>query len=73
MYIKVRVTTGSKKELLTELHRDAFVIHVRENPQANNANIRVRELIAGHLEVTKTAVQIVRGHHRSNKLIEVTV
>jgi len=46
MYIKVKVTPGTKKEKIEKKKENSFVISVREPAERNLANTRVREIIA---------------------------
>ena len=69
MYIKVKVATGTKRESVIEKSEGIFEISVKEKAQRNEANARVIELIAKHLNAPKNKVKIANGHHRKNKLI----
>ncbi len=69
--ITVRVRTGARKESVAEVSKGRFEVSVREKPEQNLANERVRELVAIHFRVPKTRVRIVKGHHRPSKLISV--
>ena len=71
MYLKVKVTTGAKKESFKKKKEDAFEISVKEKPERNMANKRIIDLLAEHLEVSKGKVKIVSGHHRPNKLFSI--
>lgn len=71
MYIKVRVTPGAKKEIVTALGSDTFEIAVREEPEQNLANVRVRELLAAHFSMPVAKVRILTGHHCGNKIVTI--
>lgn len=72
MYLKVKVTTGAKKESFKKKNINTFEISVKEKPERNMANMRVIELIAEYLKIPKTKVKIVSGHHRPNKLFSIS-
>lgn len=71
MYIKVKVKTGSKKEAVKKLSKDRFEISVREKAQRNEANLRVREIIARELGLSLGKVKILTGHHSPSKIFTV--
>ena len=58
MYVKVKVTPGSKKELFTKISDDHFEASVKEKAERNMANDRVRELVALHFGIpTKKSIR----------------
>ncbi len=71
MYIKARVIAGSKKEELIIEKPDHFKVFLREKAERNMANDRLRELLAIHFKVEKSAVWIINGHHSPQKLLSV--
>lgn len=71
MYLKVTAITGAKKENLVKKKEDHFVISVREKPERNLANIRIRELVAIELNVALGAVRILNGHHERGKILSI--
>ncbi len=71
MHIKVKVTTGAKKEKIEIKKQDVFVITVGEKAERNMANKRVRELVAEHFKVSIGKVKIISGHHSPSKILEV--
>ncbi|MDO8481585.1 MAG: DUF167 family protein [bacterium] len=71
MYIKVRVKTGQKKEIVLEKTKTSFNISVKEKAERNSANVRVVKIIADRLGVSVKEVRIVNGHHMPSKLLSV--
>ncbi|MEX0930241.1 MAG: DUF167 domain-containing protein [Candidatus Paceibacterota bacterium] len=71
MYIKVRVTPGSKKELVREIKSDTFTVATKAPAENNAANKRVRELVADHFSVECSAVRIIAGHRSPSKMLEI--
>lgn len=73
MYIKIRVVTDSKKELLTKVSEDHFSATVKEAAERNMANKRVMQLVAAHFAVPPNKVRIISGHHSPGKILSVDV
>ena len=71
LLVKVAVTAEAKKEVVTVGKQDRFKISVRAPRENNQANTRVRALIAEHFGVPTSAVRIILGHHRTAKTLEV--
>lgn len=70
MYIRVRVTAGAKKEVLTP-KAGGFLVSVKEPATQNLANKRVIELVALHYTISPKKVRIVNGHHAPSKILSV--
>lgn len=73
MYLRVHVLPGSKREALTKESDDTWRVSVREEAERNQANQRVRELIAGELGISVSAVRILTGHHSRSKLMSIDI
>lgn len=71
MYIKIRVSTGEKEESLTRKSPDSFLVSVRQKPEFNLANNRVREIIAHEFKIPLGKVRIISGHHSTGKILSV--
>ncbi len=71
MLVRVKVTAGARRERFVELMEHSYEIHVKEEAERNEANNRVRTLIARHFHVLENAVSIVSGHQRPNKTFRV--
>ncbi len=69
MYLKVIVKTGAKKESFVEISQDHYEISVKEKPERNMANLRIRELISEKLLVSVSKVRIINGHRHPHKLL----
>mgnify|MGYP003797091219 CR=1 FL=1 len=67
----VRVTPNSRKEEFTETGHGEYSLLVREKAQGNQANHRVREVIANHFRVPVRLVRIITGHRGRKKRLEV--
>lgn len=71
MYIRVKVTPSSKKEVFKQINKDHFEISVKEKAIHNLANNRIIELFSSHYNISKNKVRIINGHHSSTKLLVV--
>lgn len=71
MYIRVKVTPGSKKETCVKISESEYVITVREKAERNMANNRVIERIAHEIHRDSKDVRIISGHHSRTKLLSV--
>jgi len=70
MFIKVLVTPGARREKIEE-KGETFVVSVREPASGNNANKRVKEIIADRMGVPVSKVRILTGHHSRVKMISI--
>lgn len=71
MYLRVHVVPGAKREQVTEGKGGVLNISVREEAEANQANNRVRELVALRLLLPVSKVRILSGHHSPVKLLTI--
>ena len=69
--LKVSVQAGARKEFVEMKNKDVWSVAVREKAERNEANERVRALVARHFGVTDGAVRIRAGHRSKNKKISV--
>lgn len=71
MYIRVRVKTGAKKEVVNKIEEGLFEVSVKEEAQRNLANTRIREIVAEISNVPIWKVKMISGHKYSSKIFEV--
>jgi len=71
MYVRVHVAPGSKREQIAEGKEGILLITVREPAEGNQANKRVRELVALRLLLPLSKVRILSGHHSPTKLLTI--
>lgn len=68
----ITVKPGSKKGPLVEVTGDgALVLFVRERAVDGAANDGVVKLLADHFGVSKSRIEIVRGHTSRSKLVDI--
>ena len=70
MYIKVFVTPSARREKVEEKD-DTLTISVREPASGNQANTRVREIIAMRVRKPLGKVRILTGHRSRVKMISI--
>ncbi len=71
MFVKVKVKTGAKKELIVEKKSDVFEVSVKEKAERNMANHRVISIMSKRLKVPENKVRIKSGHHKPSKILEI--
>lgn len=71
MYVEAQVTPGGRKEVVTKLSDNAYILVVREPAQHNAANKRALELIAAQFKVQKGMVRLIAGHRGRKKIFDV--
>lgn len=71
MIITVRVTPKSKKSELCREGELVFRAKIMSPPDKGKANRELIGLVADHFQVKKNQVQIIRGEHSRDKIIEV--
>lgn len=66
--IRVRVTTGIKKETIKKLVDGRWAVAVSEPATAGRANQRTRELLAEYFDVPIDKIKLVSGHTSPSKI-----
>ena len=70
MIIKVRVKAGARRERLERVG-DGFSVSVREPAERNEANTRVREILAHFHKIPLSHVRFISGHHSPSKKFQI--
>jgi hypothetical protein len=71
MKIEISVKPNSRRESVTETAPGIFRVQVAERPVEGRANEAVRELLAEHFGVPKSAVRICHGLKGKTKVVEI--
>lgn len=71
MYIKVKAVPGAKEEYVERVSDDTFRIYVKEPPERNLANGRIREIVARELGVSTGKARMISGHRSLSKIFSV--
>ena len=69
--IKVRATSGAKRESVRATAADTLAISVKEKAERNAANTRIIELVATHFSVPTKKVRMMKGHHSPSKTFSI--
>lgn len=72
MLVKVHVYPGSKEEEVSRVGQDALKVKVRQKPENNAANARVKELLAFYFAVPAGKVRLIKGGHEPHKIFEIS-
>ena len=71
MIIKVKVFVNSKKSEIIEKSENNFEIKVKEKPQNNLANERVKVLLASYFKISENSVKLLKGRKQKNKIFKI--
>ena len=71
MLIHVKIHPEAGKDEVVEKSDVSYVVYVRAKAERNEANERMREVLAGHLKIAPEKLRIVTGHHSPSKIIEI--
>ncbi len=71
MYLKVQAMPGAKREKVTRIAEDRYLIAVREPAERNLANGRIRTLVARECGVQEGSVKLISGHRSPHKIFSV--
>lgn len=69
MYIKVRVKTKQKNDSFVRISDSVYEISVKEKPQNNEANLKIKALLEDHFKTSR--IKLVSGHHHPIKLFSI--
>ncbi len=69
MYVKVKITPNSKREIIIKTSSDHYEISVRQRAENNSANSRLLEIM--HAEFPNSMIRIVSGHHSPSKILSI--
>ncbi len=69
MYIKVKITANSRKEVVERVNEDQYRISVKEKAENNNANRRILEIM--HDNYPNSAIRIISGHYSPSKILSI--
>ncbi len=71
MFIKVKVTPGSKKEEVIKKSADSLEVKVKEKPEKGQANKAVILALSEHFNISKEKIRPIRGAKKRNKMFEI--
>ncbi len=71
MKILVRVKPNAKKDEVTDLGDNRYLVRVAAPPVEGKANAKLIEVLAGYFGKRKREIVIIRGEHAREKVVEV--
>lgn len=71
MRVRVKVTPGARREKFEEVGDGVFMVAVKEPAERNEANARVRGLLARHFHVPEGKVRMLTGARGETKTFNV--
>ncbi len=71
MYIKVKIITKARKELVEKTSDDHYNVSLKEKPENNRANDRLLEIMKK--EHPNSIIRIISGHHSPSKILSVEI
>jgi len=71
MYVRVEVKPGAKRESVMRIDEKTFAIAVKEPALQNQANMRVRQLVAEEHGVPVARVKMISGHRSPRKIFDI--
>ncbi len=69
--IWLTVKPQAKRESVTELAENRYLVAVHAPAKDGKANARLIELLAEHFHTAKSHIRILRGHAARKKLLEI--
>ncbi len=69
MYIKVKVRTKAKREMIEKIKDDHYDISLREEAKNNKANDRILEIF--RKMYPNVSIKIISGHHSPSKILSI--
>ena len=69
--VRLRVQASARHDEVVAIRDGVVVIRVSAPAVEGRANESLRRLLAKRLDVPKSAITIVRGHHSRDKVIEI--
>ncbi len=71
MLIHIKIHPESSRDEVIGKSDHSYIVHVKEKAERNQANIKMRSLLATHFRVDLGKVKIVTGHHAGSKIIDI--
>lgn len=70
MKISVKVNPKAKKDLVVKLSDNSFKVFTTKPAENNKANIAVIDLLAKHLKIKKSQLNLIAGSTSKEKIFE---
>lgn len=69
MLVKIRVKAEAKKQLIMEITKDSFTIHVRASKERGEANKEMLEILKEYFKTNR--IKIIKGHTTPHKIVDI--
>jgi uncharacterized protein YggU (UPF0235/DUF167 family) len=70
-FIKIKASSNSKKNKITEIAKDVFEICVKAKAENNLANQMILEILAEYFQKDIKKIIIIRGKKSKNKWVQI--
>jgi uncharacterized protein (TIGR00251 family) len=71
MMITIKASPNAKKPVIKKINETLYEVRIDAPPDKGKANVRLIELLADYLKLSKSSIRIVRGHKGRNKIVEI--
>lgn len=71
MKLKVKIIAGSRQRKIEELSDGSLKVHLTAVREKGKANEQLVELLSKYYKVSKSQVEITKGHFGGHKIIEI--
>ncbi len=70
MKINIKVTVNAKKQKVAQVN-NGLKVYLKAKPEKGKANKELISLLALYFDISKNNINIVKGEHSRNKVIEI--
>lgn len=71
MFIKVKVFSNSKEEVITKKSENSFEIKTKEKAERGLANQAVLKILASYFKIPSSKIKLIKGKKRKNKIFDI--
>lgn len=71
MKYNIKVQPNAKENKIVEQCDDFLKIKLRAIPECGKANLELIKFLSKHFKVSKSNIQILKGHTSHNKIVEI--
>ena len=69
--VRLTIIPKSKKNSVTPMSEGRYEVKLKAEPEHNEANVLLINVLAEYFEVSPTTLSIVSGHHSRHKRVEI--
>jgi uncharacterized protein YggU (UPF0235/DUF167 family) len=71
MLIHVKIHPDAGKDEVVEKSEVSYIVFVRAKAERNEANLRMKQVLAEYLKILPESIRIITGHHSPSKIVEI--